>query len=432
MNLETEILDTRQRAGIKFSHPRRGSGPGASSRAFVGHADSENGTQAFGGKTMKRLIRFWQKPLALGIIALLLAPLTIWGDNGPAHRVDQAFPIQLGTSGGNITDRSSAFCCSGTLGALVQNVAGTQHILSNNHVLARTNLASTGEDIIQPGLIDQNPVCAMDTTDAVADLSAFVPILFKTKSTTPTNTVDAAIAEVRADAVNSQGSILDIGVPSSATVAPSLGLAVKKSGRTTGLTTGAITAVNVTVDVTYSKKCGTGSQTARFVGQFLVGPGGFSSGGDSGSVIVENVATAPPAVGLLFAGSSTVTAANPIQPVLNAFSVTMVGSSSASLWNKMVTFARKLVRVPESQAQLPEHVNPAAVDAVTRVKERHEGRLLSIPGVVGVGVGLSTRVTGPVIEIYVKEATEALRRALPSSLEGVHVEIVETGEIFAR
>lgn len=114
----------------------------------------------------------------------------------------------------------------------------------------------------------------------------------------------------------------------------------------------------------------------------------------------------------------------------------MVGSApSASLWGKMVAFARKFLRAPESQAashQLPELVNPAAVDAVTRVKERHEGRLLSIPGVVGVGVGLSTRVTGPVIEIYVKEATEALRRALPSSLDGVHVEIVETGEIFAR
>ena len=39
---------------------------------------------------------------------------------GPA--VDQAAegaPIELGTSGGNANDKTSGFCCSGTLGALV-------------------------------------------------------------------------------------------------------------------------------------------------------------------------------------------------------------------------------------------------------------------------------------------------------------------------
>jgi hypothetical protein len=89
-------------------------------------------------------------------------------------------------------------------------------------------------------------------------------------------------------------------------------MGVKKSGRTTGLTTGTITAVNVTVDVTYSTQCGIGSQKARFVNQIAIGPGGFSAGGDSGSLIVEDVATCPRAVGLLFAGSSTITIANPI------------------------------------------------------------------------------------------------------------------------
>lgn len=49
-----------------------------------------------------------------------------------------------------------------------------------------------------------------------------------------------------------------------------------------------------------------------------------------------------------------------------------------------------------------------------------------------VGVGLPDRNTGqPVIEVYVKRATDSLRRALPSSLDGVEVKIVETGEIFA-
>jgi hypothetical protein len=106
------------------------------------------------------------------VLATLFAPPVMWADNGPNHQVRQTRPIQLGTTGGNINDRSAAFCCSGTLGALVQN-ATTQFILSNNHVLARTNQAAIGEDIIQPGLIDQNPVCNQDVMDAVADLSAF-------------------------------------------------------------------------------------------------------------------------------------------------------------------------------------------------------------------------------------------------------------------
>lgn len=385
---------------------------------------------------MKKSICFLNKAMALGIAALVFIPLTIFSDAGPAHRVDQVFPIQLGTSGGNIKDSSKAFCCSGTLGALVEDTAGAQYILSNNHVLARTNLAAAGEDIIQPGLIDQSPVCAKDTNDTVADLSAFVPILFKTKGTMPTNTVDAAIAQVRPGAVDPNGAILDIGTISNATLSPTLNLPVKKSGRTTGLTHGTITSVNVTVDVSYSKTCGSGNQTARFVNQIFVSPGSFLGSGDSGSLMVEDVAPAPRAVGLLFAGSSTVAVANPINPVLNAFSVNMVGSTpTASLLGRMFAWMKKFWRISESQAasqQLPGEADPAAVDAVTRVKERHEGRLLGIPGVVGIGVGLSDRVAGqPVIEIYVKQATDSVRRALPSSLDGVEVKIVESGEIFA-
>jgi hypothetical protein len=86
-------------------------------------------------------------------------------------------------------------CYGGTLGALVEDGDGVQYILSNNHVLARTNLASAGEEIIQPGLVDQSPTCAQDKNDAVADLVDFVPIVFNGKKSTTPNTVDAAIAQ---------------------------------------------------------------------------------------------------------------------------------------------------------------------------------------------------------------------------------------------
>src|SRR5207237_6834430 len=124
---------------------------------------------------------------------------------------------------------------------------------------------------------------------------------------------------------------LDIGVISNTTLEPALGLAVKKSGRTTGLTRGNISAVDVTVDISYGS-----GKTARFINQILVTPGSFIGSGDSGSLMVEDVDPPPRAVGLLFAGSSSVAIANPIDPVLRSFGVTMVGSPSASLTYKVL------------------------------------------------------------------------------------------------
>src|SRR5262245_7374394 len=108
----------------------------------------------------------------------------------------QGVSVEFGTSGGNINDISTLYCCSGTLGALVQ-AGNKQSIFSNNHVLARSNSAVAGEDISQPGLIDNG--CRIPTV--VARLSAF-PSLF--------SNVDAAIAE-SLGTMDQSGKILDIG-----------------------------------------------------------------------------------------------------------------------------------------------------------------------------------------------------------------------------
>src|SRR4029453_18562862 len=380
---------------------------------------------------MGNYIRHWHKAIFVGIIAFCLIPLATWADSGPAHRVDQRFPIQLGTHGKKINDSSKGFFYGGTPGALVEDGSGNQYILSNNHVLARTNAAATGEGIVQPGLIDQSPACFKDNTDIVANLSEFIPILFKTKGTMPPNAVDAAIARVRADYVYSTGTILDIGTLSSDTVEPILGMAVKKSGRTTGLTRGTISAIDVTVDIFYGS-----GKSARFTNQTMVTPGGFIAAGDSGSLMVEDVDVNPHAVGLLFAGSSTTAIANPIDDVLKSFGVSMVGSGpSASVIGKILAWAKKLLSVTESQAanaQLPPQASQTAVDAVRRVKERHEGRLLAIPGVIWVGVGVSEKaIRQAAIEVYVIQETDSLKQALPKSLDGVEVKTIETGEIHA-
>ena len=83
-----------------------------------------------------------------------------------------------------------------------------------------------------------------------------------------------------------------------------------------------------TIDVKYGSVCGGGRGTARFTNQIRITPGSFSAGGDSGSLIVEDVAANPRPVGLLFAGGSDDTFANPIQSVLDALGVTMVGTST--------------------------------------------------------------------------------------------------------
>ncbi|MBI4653573.1 MAG: hypothetical protein HY752_01005 [Nitrospirae bacterium] len=371
---------------------------------------------------MKRK-NIYKTALAFSILVLLVITQFAWSQNTEW----QERPILLGTSGGNINDISILYCCSGTLGSLVQ-ANNVQYILSNNHVLAKTNKGTIGEDIIQPGLIDQNPACYNDYTDVVANLSKFVPISFKRGTI---NKVDAAIAQIRSGAVDPSGSIIGIGQVSNSIVPPTLDMAVKKSGRTTGLTHGTITAVNVTVDVTYNKTCGIGSQKARFFGQIMIGPAGFSTGGDSGSLIVEDCSPYSRAVGLLFAGSSTVTVANPISDVLSSLDISMVGANEYCLLGTTsggITGSSAMT----AQSQLPPQANHRAIEAVSKVKERHEEAILRIEGVAGMGIGLSETVPGQVIiEVYVKRPVDEMSHVIPEVLEGIPVKIIETGEIIA-
>jgi hypothetical protein len=125
------------------------------------------------------------------------------------------------------------------------------------------------------------------------------------------NTVDCAIAKpLSADLVNPD--ILNIGIPTGAGTA-ALGTQVQKSGRTTGHTQDQITQVDVTVSVLY------GSQIAIFKNQLMAGA--MSQGGDSGSAVLDMDKRV---VGLLFAGSDTITIMNPIQFVLEALQVQIV------------------------------------------------------------------------------------------------------------
>jgi len=250
------------------------------------------------------------------------------GGGGVSHTAAQTPPIQLGTSGSPSLDIANGFCCGGTLGSLVSK-GGQQYILSNSHVLCgdvanggNGRVSTIGDDIIQPGLIDVN--CSASGQQVVADLSS-LSTLFPPNSTP---NVDCAIAQVRSGMVRSDGAILEIGTISSSTVAAFVGQGVKKSGRTTGLSRSSVSGLNATINVGYETECAGTSFTKTFTGQIVINNKGsrFLNSGDSGSLMVEDVNTNPRAVGLLYAGGSSIAIANPINDVLSHLGATIVGN----------------------------------------------------------------------------------------------------------
>jgi hypothetical protein len=218
---------------------------------------------------------------------------------------------------------------AGTLGCLVRK-GGQVFILSNNHVLANSNDAQTGDAIWQPGRADGG-----SAADQIGALAEFIPIAFDNQPP-PTegclsqllsliglrpraalqnkpgdNKVDCALARPASlDLVSPD--ILNIGAPLG-TGAATLGTAVQKSGRTTGHTTGTVLQIDVTATVNY------GGPLATFTGQLMAGA--MSQGGDSGSAVLD---MSRRVVGLLFAGSTTTTIMNPIQYVLEMLNVEVV------------------------------------------------------------------------------------------------------------
>lgn len=227
---------------------------------------------------------------------------------------------------------------AGTLGCVVRDRTTDERlILSNNHVLANSNAGSIGDPILQPGTADGG----WEPNDTIAELERYLPLAFNSGPATcglatlysavgnlvarilgskhrvqafqydpdATNRVDAAVARPLRDE-DVLDEVLEIGVVGG--VAPAvLGMAVRKSGRTTGFTTGEVLVLEATVNIRY------GERTARFEGQIVTDA--MSKPGDSGSLLVARDSLL--AVGLLFAGSEQATIYNPIQDVLDALEV---------------------------------------------------------------------------------------------------------------
>ena len=357
----------------------------------------------------------------------------------PPNENPQGGVIKLGTSGGNQNDSSTSgntiTCCGGTLGSLVTRGA-TQYILSDNHVLARTDLAAIGESIIQPALVDTR--CGQEVFATVGQLSQFYNL-----ETGTAPKIDAAIAQAVTGAVDPSGNILFLGATTDANnvplpgaphagsgVAASVNMAVTKSGRSTGLTCSTVLSTNTPTTVQYQKGCGTGVMFSEtFMNQVVVAGGNFSAAGDSGSLIVTQDTADP--VALLFAGSDTDTVGNPVSDVLNFFqssgnSVTFVGGAAHQVigCTLPVKPASATLTVPISTA------SAEGLQKATAARDAHAAELLAHPEVQAVGVGASYDHPGEAaILLFVNQGQTP--RNLPAATEGIRTRIIE-GELFSR
>jgi hypothetical protein len=254
------------------------------------------------------------------------------GGGGGGGQAIQTPPVKMGTSGGWRYDLANGYCCGGTFGSLIQK-GGVKYILTNYHVLyadivsgGNSRVATAGDPVIQPGLIDVN--CTAANAQNVGTLVANGGSLPMGGTA-----VDVGIAQVTTGMVDETGAILNVGTIGATTQAASIGLAVKKMGRTTGLTRSTVSAINGAFSITYENECAGGTSfTQSYTNQVVIANSrcGFQNGGDSGSLLVQDVTTNPKAVGLCFAGSSqcinsAIAIANPINAVLSYLGATMVG-----------------------------------------------------------------------------------------------------------
>ena len=200
------------------------------------------------------------------------------------------YRITAGTIGTSVYDR-----------APFPSIPRKYYILSNNHVLANSNMARVGDPILQPGRVDGGRY----PSDMIARLSRFVPIRFGG----PLNYVDAAVAEGNFHDLDRE--VYWIGHVKPARFLTGIGDIVQKTGRTTNYTTGRVTNINATVNVNYGA-----GRVARMARQIVTTP--MSSGGDSGSLLCNMDGHA---VGLLFAGSSRITLHNHIMYVENLLGI---------------------------------------------------------------------------------------------------------------
>ena len=168
----------------------------------------------------------------------------------------------------------------------------------------------TNWHVLSSGQFDLGTTCHQpdDSKPAFGRLAAMSPVL-RDKD----NLVDAALADTYVNGKHTTcDQILAIGKYSHRPIVAEPGLAVMKSGRTTGYTEAKCSAVGAAVKVGY------GDFDATFIDQdvYKHTEKPFSAAGDSGSLILGSRCSC--ACSLLFAGGGDMTIGNPMRHVIDA------------------------------------------------------------------------------------------------------------------
>jgi hypothetical protein len=367
--------------------------------------------------------------------------------NPATHQASMPQPVLLGSSGGNNADYDThgnqiVDCCSGTLGALIEDENKRQYLLSNNHVLARSDHADVGDTIVQPGLIDNNCTPLGSETASsmapVAQLTGWLPLTSKLTN------ADAAIAQVATGNVDPAGNILELGArQADGTLAAAppgisstggrgesawLDMKVAKSGRTTGLTCGGLSAVDLDVTVDYFLDCAETRPylTKTFTHQLGLSGNQFTDAGDSGALVVD-AANAEP-VGLYFAGGTDTAGvsqgvANPAPSVLAELgaqvggSYTFVGAADHAV--SCLSYGDSTFAQAQSRA-LSDAESSRAQQALG------QARMLvnSTAGILGVALGKSIDHAGEAAVILYTD--EKMVANAPATVDGVRTMLIPT------
>lgn len=188
---------------------------------------------------------------------------------------------------------------AGTLGGFFLDKDKDLVILTNNHVAANSNNANIGDICYQPGVYDQSP----KPSNIIGYLKDFEPLKDGVKQ-------DSAIVKVNSAYKKSMNRVRmprkwkfgDIRIRTR----------VIKSGRTTGLTRGRCIAKKGKFRVWYS-------ETKSYVIEDCIITTFMSYGGDSGSLLLRQ--NNKRIVGLLFAGSNSVTLYSPIYHMRSRYGI---------------------------------------------------------------------------------------------------------------
>lgn len=249
----------------------------------------------------------------------------------------------------------------GTLGGIVYDRDTDEPLmLSNNHVLASSNMGRIGDGVYQPSLGDgaavedrvgslyryahvwiagegagalSQPVIDQNYNHSISFWDQLVAYINALKSALKTkmglnpiskvqlgeNYIDAAVARfVNRNLLTTHFNSLDIKVGRN--YGASIGLRVMKSGRSTGLTYGTVRFINATVYVNFQ------DGIALFKDQIVTTD--MSEPGDSGSLVLtafpnDEGSKTHDVIGLLFAGSEHVSIMNPVDAVLRILNVSL-------------------------------------------------------------------------------------------------------------